>query len=146
MIINNFPSIFFSNYSIPKIDPFLRSLPNYVKQIQQIRFDKYSSEWLSSHRGKTEAESQHGSCTGSFQNLENPKEIFVNEDFKSLKCLKSLGPKWGIESRHGSHASFRYWMNEDDIILNLVPWYARTLWKCRHPIVYSQVSPGSQEI
>ena len=60
---------------------FLRSLPSYMKQIQQIRFDKYSSEWLPRRQGKTEAEFQHRSCTGSFQNFENPKEIFAGFRF-----------------------------------------------------------------
>ena len=114
-----------------------------MKQIQERHFDKDDSERAeylervdtSPHCGKAGARSQNGSCTGSFQNLENPKEIFADEDFTSLQ-------KWGIKSRHGSHASFRYWMNKDDIILNLVPWYARSLWKCRHPIVSTQVSLG----
>ena len=63
----------------------------------------------------------------------------MEEDFEYLR-------EWGIESRHGSYASIRVWTDEDDEILKIVPWFTRPLWKCRHPMVSTQVSPGWQEV
>ena len=116
---------------------FLRSLTGYMEQIQGIRFDRFDSEWADhlercSSRKKTRAlpVSQYGSCTEVPQSVESPKEIFVDDDFTKIR-------KWGIESRHGLHASFRYWLDEDDVITNLVPWFT-PFWKRKSPISSTQ--------
>ena len=116
---------------------FLRSLPAYMEQIQGIRFDRFGSEWAdelesSSSRRKTVARpvSQYGLCTELLQIVESPKEIFGDEDFTRIR-------EWGVESHHGSHASFRYWLDEDDVITNLVPWFT-PFWKRKSPISSTQ--------
>ena len=100
----------------------------------------HSAMLHTSSRLITAAGSLHGSCTEVCESGESPKEIFMEDDITSVR-------KWGIESHHGSHASFRYCMIEADIVTNLVPWFARFFWKCRHPILSTQmISPGWQEV
>ena len=135
---------------------FLRSLHRYMKQIQEIHFDKYDSEWAefleesctSPHCGKIRAKSLHGSRTTLFENVPNPTDFFGDDDPTLSPLLKAHRwfQQWGFESRHESHASFRLWTDEDDEILNFVPWFTRPLRKHRHPIVSAQISPGRQKV